>query len=115
VLSYGEIDFLFTGDATTESENGMLADEVLSDVEMLKVGHHGSRYSSSQAFLDIVGPEVAIYMAAEGNTYGHPHPETITALEDIGAEVYGTDVCGTIIVTTNGTEYTISMEVNDDN
>ncbi len=50
----------------------------------------------------------AIYMADEDNTYGHPHPETIQALEDIGAEIYGTDVCGTITVTTDGSEYTIS-------
>jgi len=107
MLSYGEIDFLFTGDATTESENSMIADGVLADIEILKVGHHGSRYSSSQAFLDIVGPEVAIYMAGANNRYGHPHEATISALEDIGAEVYGTDVCGTIIVVTDGNEYTL--------
>lgn len=107
MLSYGDIDFLFTGDATTESENSMIADGVLAAIEILKVGHHGSRYSSSQAFLDIVQPEVAIYMAGAGNQYGHPHAETILALEDIGAEVYGTDVCGTIIVVTDGNEYTL--------
>jgi len=110
VLSYGEIDFLFTGDATTEAENSMIADEVLSDVEILKVGHHSSRYSSSQAFLDIVQPEVAIYMAGAGNSYRHPHDETLTALDNIGANVYGTDVSGNIVVTTDGETYEVGTE-----
>ena len=105
MMSYCDTDFLFMGDAKEEAESSMMP---AGDIDILKVGHHGSRSSSSQAFLDIVQPEVAIYMAGEDNTYGHPHPETITALEDIGAEIYGTDVCGTIIVTTNGSEYIIS-------
>ena len=105
MMSYCDTDFLFMGDAKEEAESSMMP---AGDIDILKVGHHGSRSSSSQAFLDIVQPEVAIYMAGEDNTYGHPHPETITALEDIGAEVYGTDVCGTITVTTNGSEYIIS-------
>lgn len=105
MMSYCDTDFLFMGDAKEEAESSMMP---AGDIDILKVGHHGSRSSSSQAFLDIVQPEVAIYMAGEDNTYGHPHPETITALEAIGAEIYGTDVCGTIIVTTNGSEYIIS-------
>jgi len=108
MMSYCDTDFLFMGDTEEEAESSMIAAGILVDIDILKVGYHGSRSSSSLAFLDIVQPEVAIYMAGEDNTYGHPHPETITALEDIGAEIYGTDVCGTIIVTTNGTEYTIS-------
>lgn len=108
MLSYGDIDFLFMGDAEEEAESSMIAAGTLTDIDILKVGHHGSRSSSSQAFLSIVKPEVAIYMAGEDNTYGHPHPETIQALADIGAEVYGTDVCGTITVTTDGTDYSIS-------
>ena len=108
MMSYCDTDFLFMGDAEEEAESSMIAAGALTDIDILKVGHHGSRSSSSQAFLNIVQPEVAIYMAGEDNTYGHPHPETIEALEDIGADVYGTDVCGTIIVTTNGTDYTIS-------
>ncbi len=108
MLSYGDIDFLFTGDAEEEAESSMIAAGILADIDILKVVYNASRSSSSQAFLDIVQPEVAIYMAGEDNTYGHPHAETIEALEDIGAEVYGTDVCGTITVVTNGNEYTIS-------
>jgi beta-lactamase superfamily II metal-dependent hydrolase len=104
-LSYGEVDFLFTGDAGYEAESSMLTAGIVPDVEILKVGHHGSRTSSSPVFLASASPEVAIYMAAEGNSYGHPHEEIITALIQVGAEIYGTDVYGTIIVTTDGETY----------
>jgi len=109
-LSYGEIDFLFTGDAEQQAESNMLETGILRDVEILKVGHHGSRTASSQAFLAAVQPDVAIYMAGLGNQYGHPHAETIEALEEIGAEIYGTDVNGTIVVVTDGITYAVQTE-----
>jgi len=109
MLRYGEIDFLFTGDAEHEAEASILAQSVipLTEVEILKVGHHGSRTASSQALLDTIRPEVAIYMAGVGNRYGHPHAETISALQDIGAEIYGTDTHGTVLVETDGRDYTV--------
>ena len=112
LLSYGEIDFLFTGDAEQDAEASILVQSIvaLAEVEILKVGLHGSRTSSSQAFLDIIKPKVAIYMAGVGNRDGHPHAETILALEDIGAEIYGTDTDGTIIVVTDGVEYTVNLD-----
>jgi competence protein ComEC len=112
LLSYGDIDFLFMGDAQQEAEAAMLvaADMPVPDVEILKVGHHGSRTASSPDFLAATKPEVAIYMAGLGNTYGHPHQETLTALSQIGATIYGTDVSGTITVTTNGETYSVSTE-----
>ena len=107
-LNYGDTGFLFTGDAEEGFESSMIASSVMVDIDILKVAHHGSSNSLYPLFLSVVRPEVAIYMAGEDNTYGHPHPETIQALEDIGAEIYGTDICGTITVTTNGTGYTVS-------
>jgi len=111
-LQYGNIDFLFTGDAEREAEAAMLVSGVVPvpDVEILKVGHHGSRTASSQDFLDATSPEVAIYMAGEDNRYGHPHEETIVALTNIGAEIYSTDIHGTIIVTTDGEIFNINTE-----
>jgi competence protein ComEC len=106
-LSYGQIDFLFTGDAEQEAEANMLADGIVPDVEILKVGHHGSRTASSMQFLQAAEPECAIYMAGEGNSYGHPHQETITNLCEVGTEIYGTDIHGTITVTTNGVTYDV--------
>ena len=109
-LSYGEIDFLFTGDAGQEAEVSMLGAGLVPSVEILKVGHHGSRTASSQSFLAAATPEVAVYMAKEGNSYGHPHEETIAALTLIGAEIYGTEVYGTIILTTAGAEHGVETE-----
>ena len=109
-LSYGQVDFLFTGDAEQEAEASMLMEGVVPDVEVLKVGHHGSKTASSPDFLAVTSPEIAIYMASEGNTYGHPHEETIEALLAVGAEIYGTDIHGTIVVTTNGEEYELQLE-----
>ena len=109
-LTYGEVDFLFTGDAERDAEASILSAGIAPNVEILKVGHHGSRSSSWTQFLDAVEPEIAIYMAGKGNTYGHPHDETIAALSEVGAEIYGTDINGTIIVTTNGQLYSVVPE-----
>jgi competence protein ComEC len=108
-LVYGKVSFLFEGDAQAEAEASMAASSVsLVSATILKVGHHGSRTSSSPAFLSLVKPEVAIYSAGRNNAYGHPHPETLMALAAVGATVYGTDVNGTIIVTTDGNTYKVS-------
>jgi beta-lactamase superfamily II metal-dependent hydrolase len=107
-LSYGQVDFLFTGDAEQEVEASMLAEGIVPDVKILKVGHHGSRTASSIQFLQAAKPECAIYMAGQGNSYGHPHQETIVNLCcEIGAKVYGTDIHGTVIITTDGVTYNV--------
>ena len=113
-LSYGQIDFLFTGDAESEAEADMLVQSLVQmpDVDILKVGYHGSRTASSLDFLGVVRPEIAVYTAGEGNTYGHPHEETMSSLQDIGAKVYGTDVDGTITVVTEGVEYIVYSSPN---
>jgi competence protein ComEC len=110
-LAYGHIDFLFTGDAEKEAEGAMLvkSDMPVPDIEILKVGHHASKTASSKDFLTVTSPETAIYMAAEGNRYGHPHTETISALSDMGAEIYGTDVHGSIVITSDGEIYTLQL------
>jgi hypothetical protein len=95
------------GDAQADAEASMLAAGLIQKTDILKVGHHGSRSSSSPAFLSAVKPTVAIYSAGLGNDYGHPHPETIQALQAIGAAIYGTDVNGSIIVTSDGSGYSI--------
>jgi beta-lactamase superfamily II metal-dependent hydrolase len=111
-LSYGQVDFLFMGDAEKEAEGAMLmaSDIPVPDVEILKVGHHGSRTASSAAFLAATTPEVAVYSAGTGNRYGHPHQETLAALAQIGARVYGTDINGTITVSTDGQTFVVQTE-----
>jgi beta-lactamase superfamily II metal-dependent hydrolase len=88
----------------------MASDIPVPDVEVLKVGHHGSRTASSPAFLAATSPEVAIYMAGPGNMYGHPHQETLATLAQIGAKVYGTDANGTIDISTDGNTFTVQTE-----
>lgn len=109
-LTYGDVTFLFPGDAEKEAEAQMLASGLNLRATILKVGHHGSRSSSSPQFLRAVEPKVAIYMAGRGNTYGHPHQETLIALNAVGAEVYGTDVNGSIVVVTDGQNYVVKPE-----
>lgn len=110
LLSFGQVDFLFTGDAESGAESSMLAAGLISDIDIIKVAHHGSKYSSTASFLAAAQPEIAIYSAGAGNPYGHPAPETITRLHDAGATVYGTDVHGDIVVTTDGTTYYLQTE-----
>ncbi|MBI2854631.1 MAG: hypothetical protein HYX87_06910 [Chloroflexi bacterium] len=89
-MVYGKVSFLFEGDAQTDAEKSMLASSVNpAQATILKVGHHGSRTSSSPAFLAVVKPEVAVYSAGKGNTYGHPHSETIAALKAVGPRYMG--------------------------
>ena len=73
-LRYGKFRGLFTGDIGVETEKKLLPK--LDDVNFLKVGHHGSRYSTCQEFLDKIKPELAVISCSESNTYGHPSPET---------------------------------------
>jgi beta-lactamase superfamily II metal-dependent hydrolase len=108
-LSYGDVDFLFMGDAEKEAEAKMLVQSVvpIPDCEILKVGHHGSRSASSLQFLNLAKPDIAVYSCGIGNTYGHPHQETLVALDSVGAKIYGTDVHGTVVVTSDGKIYNV--------
>ncbi|MBT2581435.1 MBL fold metallo-hydrolase [Planococcus sp. ISL-109] len=106
-ISYGETAFIFTGDADIQAEQEMIDSGLELEADVLLMGHHGSNTSTGQAFLQAVQSDVAIYSAGEGNAYGHPYAEVLAAAENAGAAVYGTDVNGTIIVETDGQEYTV--------
>ena len=99
-LSYGKNSFMLTGDATMKTESFILKDNNFADLksDILKVGHHGSRYSSSEEFVKAVAPEVALISDGKNNKYGHPAPETISLLSRLGIEILRTDLLGTIII-----------------
>lgn len=97
VLNYNGKKLMFTGDATTSGEENDVLDTV-PKVDLLKVGHHGSRYSSSEEFLAKTKPSVAVIQCGEGNKYNHPHSETVIRLNYISADIYRTDQNGNIIV-----------------
>ena len=101
-LTYGEFRMLFTGDIGADTEKKLLTAGYLNDIDCLKVGHHGSRYSSSEEFLKKLKPELAIISCSSTNTYGHPSPETIQRLEDCGSQVEYTMKNGAITLETNG-------------
>jgi beta-lactamase superfamily II metal-dependent hydrolase len=108
-LSCGSVDVLLTGDANSDSEASMLADpSLILDADVLKVGHHGSSTSTTNAFLDAVTPKDAVISVGAGNTYGHPAQETLNRLVAHGATVYRTDLDGTVVLTSDCSTYSIS-------
>lgn len=101
-LQYGEFDMLFTGDLEKEGEEIVTESGNLRDYDVLKVGHHGSKYATSKAFLEQVKPEIALISAGKDNSYGHPAVETLERLENVGCKVYSTQQCGAITIRTDG-------------
>ena len=101
VCTTGAFDALFTGDMDANTEYLLLATNPLPDVEVLMAGHHGSRWSTGGDLLAEVKPETAIVSCGAGNSYGHPHKEALWRLRDAGAEVYRTDLQGTIHIVVN--------------
>ena len=97
-MTYKDVSFMFTGDATNTTEKKILTKDLQSDV--LKVGHHGSQYSTSDEFLDKVNPKYAIISVGTGNVYDHPKDITLNKLK--GIEVHRTDKEGTIRVISDG-------------
>ncbi|HEY0544120.1 MAG TPA: ComEC/Rec2 family competence protein [Pyrinomonadaceae bacterium] len=101
-LDYGEFSMLFAGDAETQTEERMMnkSEELIAKV--LKVGHHGSKYASSENFLKAVKPEVALISDADANRYGHPAQDVLDRLKAVGAKLYRTDLQGELTITTTG-------------
>lgn len=102
-VTYKDVSFLFTGDAENISEDEMLNNSYSNlDADVLKVAHHGSRYSSSDDFINAVSPQYAVIECGEDNRYGHPHNETTKSLENKGVKIYRTDLDGSITFVTDG-------------
>lgn len=106
-MTFGNKSFLFMGDAEKSEINSITAD-VSADV--LKVGHHGSRTSTTADFLERVQPSIAVISCGIDNDYGHPHESTLKFLNDINCEIYRTDKDKTITVTTDGN--TLNVQTN---
>jgi len=102
-LSFGNNSFLFTGDATKVSENKIISKEGYNlNSDVLKVGHHGSKTSTSPKFLENVLPDIAIISCGKDNSYGHPHEEVLKSLEELGINILRTDQDGDIKIISNG-------------
>lgn len=107
-LTYGNNSFMLTGDMEQNLENYLTTAEkenLKSDV--LKVGHHGSRTSTSKEFLGWVSPKYAVISAKTGNKYGHPHKEILERLNNFGVKIFRTDENGTIKIESDGENISI--------
>lgn len=111
-LTYGSFSMMFTGDAEQEEEKTILGKGGTLKSDVLKVGHHGSRTSTSPAFLKAVSPKNAFISCGQGNDYGHPHKVTIDKLEKAKVQIYRTDRNGTVTLTSDGSSYRIEKERN---
>jgi len=107
VLKYGELEVMLTGDMETEVERRLIMDGYNLDSDVLKVGHHGSKTSSSEEFLTAVSPETAIIQVGEKNRYGHPSSEILERLENYGIKYYRNDLNGDIKLISDGINYQI--------
>lgn len=105
-LIYGETSVLLTGDSPTTIEDYLIsADSEVLDSDILKLGHHGSRTSTSERFLSAVSPDYAIISAGKDNSYGHPHREVLEILEKQKVPFLGTYDLGRITFVSDGTEF----------
>ena len=113
-VAYGETSFLLTGDSTKKAEGILLSlGKTILRSDVLKAGHHGSHTSTSLPYAEAVSPAYAVVSAGKGNTYGHPHQETLDTLARVGAQVLATeDVAnlkgqGTITFESDGAHVTL--------
>jgi len=109
-MTYGMHSFVFTGDAEGLSEREMLRNRHDLSADFLQIGHHGSRTSTTDSFLDAVSPRLVFISVGKGNSYGHPHPSVLERLEEYGVEIYRTDRHGDIVVESDGVQYKITTE-----
>ena len=98
LLLEDNVNVLLSGDIGFQTEKSLLQMGNLPPINILKVGHHGSRYASSIDFLQAIHPEMAVISVGSKNTYGHPTQETLDRLRQIGAEIRRTDLDGTIVL-----------------
>lgn len=102
-LEYGNFSMLFTGDIEAISENKIISKYESSVLKstILKVGHHGSKTSSTEEFIKQINPKISVIGVRQNNKFGHPNEETLKTLESYGSTVYRTDLCGEITITVN--------------
>lgn len=108
-MSFGKVSFLFTGDAQMESERDMISKGYDVSADVLKVGHHGSKTSTSGEFLKKVSPKYAVISSAP-EPHGHPHKVIVNRLTAAKVNVLRTDTEGTIVCTTDGENIKVTTE-----
>ena len=107
-VDFGATSFMLTGDAEAISEKEILEKYPQRELKctLYKAAHHGAEESNTLEFLRAVSPQIIVISSGEGNTYGHPHAETLARFDDVGATVYRTDRLGTLVFVSDGTTLT---------
>ncbi len=111
-IIYGDTSFLFTGDAEREEEQEILSAGYDLSATVLKVGHHGSKNSTTYPFLREIMPKYAVISVGDNN-YGHPTEDTLSRLRDADVKVYRTDMQGDIVATSDGKTVTVTTKKNN--
>lgn len=109
-ITYSDTSFIVTGDAEKDEELEIIENGSALDCDVLRVGHHGSSTSSSREFLEAVTPEICVISCGANNDYGHPHDKALKRISYQTDEVYRTDICGSIVMTSDGKNIEISYE-----
>ncbi len=109
-IVFGNNAFLFGGDSSVDAEKLLLEKGTDISCDYMHIAHHGSRSSSSDAYLDAVGPKYATISCGKDNSYGHPNKETLEKLKKRRIEYYRTDLDGNIVVTSDGENITITTQ-----
>ncbi|MDP3792827.1 MAG: ComEC/Rec2 family competence protein [bacterium] len=107
ILKYKSFELLLTGDMEAKVERRLIMEGYDLDSDVLKVGHHGSKTSTTEEFLSAVNPEMAVIQVGADNRYGHPTSEVLERLENYGIKVYRNDVDGDIELVSDGSNYKI--------
>jgi competence protein ComEC len=110
MLHYQKFVGIFTGDAGAQAEQVIMDTVPTIDITLLKVGHHGSRYSSTSGFLKKYTPDVALISCGKNNRYQHPHLETLEKLKAMNIQTYRTDLVGNIELWSDGQEYHVEAQ-----
>ena len=113
MVEYGNFRFLFTGDVGEKAEPKLISSGYDLKCDVLKVGHHGSKYSSTAAFLSAVDAEYGVICVGADNSYGHPTSAALTRLANAGTSVYRTDKNGNVVFSTNGAVLTLPDGTTD--
>lgn len=107
-VSFGKTSVMLTGDTETPAEEDMLKNASVDySADILKVGHHGSKTSTSKKWLNAVDPQYAVISCGLDNDYGHPHKVIVNRLEEYGVEYYRTDLLGNISFKSDGQQITL--------
>ena len=109
-VTFGTVDIILTGDATTSVEKALIAEGCDLDIEIFQAGHHGSDTSNSKEFLEAMSPECIVISCGMKNKYNHPVKSVVELYDKMDIPVYRTDESGDIIMTTDGTKYSFNKE-----